>query len=183
MRERKRNLWAVGFVAASLVGAAVLATAQRPSAAAEGPTPGRDADDEPAVRRVVDEVAAAWMNQDAKALAAHYAEDAEYINIMGIVVDGPEAIRLRYAEVFTTLLRGSRASFTIRRVRFPGPGVAMVDVNGVVTDLQQPQPGITVGPGGIVRTRVRHVLVKREGRWSIIATQNTQIAPQARGQE
>lgn len=183
MHDCKRNLWAVGLVAAFLGGVAVLTAAPKPSAAAEDPAPDRTAADEQAVRRVAEDVAAAWMNQDAKALAAHYAEDAEYINIMGIVVDGPEAIRLRYAEVFTTLLRGSRSSFTIRRVRFPGPGVAMVDVNGIITDLQGPQPGIAVGPGGIVKTRVRHVLVKRDGRWAILATQNTQIAPQARGQE
>ena len=179
MRGNMRELWAIGVLAlASTVGGA--AASEEPAAdLAAAPS----AAEEQAVRRVAEDIAAAWMNQDARALADHYAEDAEYINIMGIVVDGREAIRLRYAEVFTTLLRGSRSSFTIRRVRFPGPGVAMVDLNGVVTDIQQPQPGITVGPGGIVRTRVRHILVKRDGHWVVIATQNTQIAPQARGQD
>jgi uncharacterized protein (TIGR02246 family) len=98
-------------------------------------------------------------------------------------VEGSEAIRLRYAEVFTTILRGSRASFTIRRIRFPGPGVALVDVDGRVTDLQRPPAGITIGPGGILKTRVRHIMARRDGRWVVIATQNTQILPTVRGQE
>ncbi len=133
-----------------------------------------------AVRQVAEEVGEAWARLDAKAMGAHYTEDADYVNIMGLVLEGRKAIEVRHAEIFTTVLRGSHASFEVRSVRMLAPGVALADVNGAVMDIKTPPTGLTLDADGAVRSRIKHILIKKEGAWRVVSSQTTQVVARER---
>ena len=172
MRMSRRILWAISLGSLGLVWAAVSA-AEEPDAASAG-------GDAQAVRRVAEEVGEAWARQDAKAVGAHYTEDADYVNIMGLVLEGRKAIEVRHAEIFTTVLRGSHANFEVRSVRVLSPEVAVADVNGAVMDVKQAPAGLTLDSDGSIRSRIKHILVKRDGRWVVVSTQTTQVVTRER---
>ena len=130
------------------------------------------ANDEAAVRAVVAEETAAWNVGDAKAYAAHFAEDGGFTNILGEVVFGKEAFEARHAAIFRTVFKGSRLQQTVRRLRFVAPDVAIVDVDTEVRGFAGLPPGVKPFPDGTLRTRLLQVLVKRDGEWRIEAYHN-----------
>lgn len=132
--------------------------------------------DDRAVREIVANLESAWNHGDAVAWSRDYSDDAEFINIVGAVYDRRELER-RHAMIFQKLFKGSHADFPVRRIRELSPDVKVVETDAVVRGASAMPPGIRVDPDGALRTRFKHILQRRNGRWWIVASQNTQQLP------
>ncbi len=133
--------------------------------------------DSSAIGAIVADLDSAWANADADRWAAHYVPDATFINILGMVMSNTQAMRARHHEIFIGVFRGSHHEGKLRWLRFLGPTAAIADVDVAVTGFSVLPPGSRPTAPGVLRTRMRHVLTRIDGRWWIVATQNTAVAP------
>ena len=122
--------------------------------------------DEKAIEDILKELESAWNASDSKAWASHFAEDATFIHIYGGQLDGRAAIEAQHRLIFDTIYKGSRATFTVRNMRLLRPDVAVMWTRGLVVTAQ----------GNEVDTRPTMVVVKEQGKWQIMAFQNTRIS-------
>jgi len=97
--------------------------------------------DSASIAAIVADLDSAWANADADRWAAHYAPDAEFINILGMLMPNMQAMRARHDEIFHGVFKGSRHHGTVRRVRFLGADAAIADVDIEVTGFSALPPG------------------------------------------
>jgi uncharacterized protein (TIGR02246 family) len=98
--------------------------------------------DDQAARRAIEDIAAklveAWNRHDARALAAIFADDADFTNVFGMVAKGRAAIEALHAPLFETIFKDSRLSVTETLVRLIRADVASVDVKWTMTGARDP---------------------------------------------
>ena len=133
--------------------------------------PSGSAQDEAAVRAVVQSVQDAWNAHDGKAFAAPFAADADYVVVNGTYAKGREEIERGHAQIFSTIYKDSRNAATVRSVRFLRPDVAIAHVEW---NLEFKIGGEAM-KGHAINTMV---LTKDGSKWSIAAFQNTPVQPQ-----
>jgi uncharacterized protein (TIGR02246 family) len=119
----------------------------------------------------------AWNAGDAAAWVQDCLEDADFINIRGEILPGREASETRHAFMFKGPFRGSRLAISIRSVRRLSPDVAVVETDCRLTNAQRMPAGVLPTEAGLLLTRLKQVLVRRDGRWWIAASQNTAVIP------
>ncbi|HEY4901279.1 MAG TPA: SgcJ/EcaC family oxidoreductase [Terriglobales bacterium] len=120
---------------------------------------------------IVEKLEAAWNRYDSVAWASLFAEDADFIHILGGHFQGRDAIEHGHRTIFDTIYEGSRNKLGVEKVRFVRPDVAIVFLR---TNLKwylggEEQEG-----------QSRPTLVaqkKANGEWEIVAFQNTLITP------
>jgi uncharacterized protein (TIGR02246 family) len=112
-------------------------------------------EDEAAIRRYIEGVNEAFNRGDAKAIAATYAPDADYIDSLGRVSKGRADIEQTFQGFLTGLYQGAKLEGGIENIRFLTPTMALIDITGEATPQQGPSR----------RLRGVHVLVKQDGRW------------------
>lgn len=137
-----------------------------------------DADSKAIVEMVMREEAA-WNRGDAAAFSEKFDPDGTFTNIVGTVLFGHDAFEKQHAQIFSTIYKGGTLKFTIRRISFPGPDVAMVDIDTEVTNYLMIPPGIPVPRDGVLRTRLLEVLARKDGTWWIVAFHNVVFLPPA----
>lgn len=111
--------------------------------------------DEKAIRLTGDTYMKAFANADAKSIAAHFTADAEYIDELGNVFQGREAI----TQVMTSLFAdkpGCQIDIDIETIRFISPGVAVEDGSTALTSSSVTEP---------VYSHYSAVHVKTNGKW------------------
>lgn len=160
-----------------LVVAAMAFAALAPDARAATSRSFGTAADSASIRGIVADLDSAWAHADADRWAAHYAPDADFINILGMLMPDRDAMRARHHDIFTGVFRGSRHAGTLRRLRFLDADVAIADVDVAVTGFAALPPGSRATEPGVLRTRMRHVLARTDGVWRIVTSQNTAILP------
>ena len=126
---------------------------------------------------VVERLAAAWNAGDAEAWVAEYWSDAEFINVLGAVLKGRKEILERHTAIFASFFKGSRIRMTVRVARGLGTSAILVQTDAEVRGFGRLPPGIRAQRDGVLRTRLSHVLLNREGHWRIYASQNTNVEP------
>lgn len=102
---------------------------------------------------------------------------AEFVNPVGGIIAGREAIQAQHAFLFSGPFAASTQASEIRRTVFLAGGVRMVDLDVVLTGYAAPPPGLRETEPGVIRTRVKWVVVKRGGGWRILAQQMTPLPP------
>ncbi len=161
----------------SVLGAAVVLAAatclvERGAAAAEA------GGSEAAIRALLAEQTAAWNRGDAEAWTSGFAEDADFVNILGMHFAGRPAIAERHAQLFASIFRGSRLELTVEKVRFLGPDAAVAETVHRLREFERLPPGIQpTDATGELRTRLKYVLERRPAGWTIVSAQNTAIQP------
>jgi uncharacterized protein (TIGR02246 family) len=120
---------------------------------------------------------AAWDANDAAAFAAHYAEDADFINPLGGILSGRDAIRTQHVILFSGPFRGSVQGQQLRRLVFLTGTTAIVDLDLRLTGFVGLPPGLPQFEPGVVFTRGRLVVLKHRGSWEIAAQQLTAVQP------
>lgn len=120
--------------------------------------------------------AEAWNRGDADALAALFAADADFVNVVGLWWTRREQIRRNHAYGFTHIFPGSTMSVDRLRVRPLGEDVAVVHVRWSVEGQ--------VDPGGDPAGERHGVLLlvtarQDDGTWLSVAAQNTDLVPGA----
>ena len=144
-------------------------SAERQPGVASPATLSRSSDEE-AIRATGNSFEKAYLDADAKLLAAHFTADAEYIDEQGNVYQGREAIE----KVMTACFVGKpvcQMELNIDSIRFISPGVAVEDGTTTVT------PGDGSTP---ISSRYTAVHVKTAGKW--LAASVRDHAPKGRRQ-
>lgn len=122
-------------------------------------------EDARAVQAVLDEVYAAWANNDPDAFVAPYAADATAVHT-GVHMPDRDAIRATIAAVFAGELKGSRGIHEVQSIRFVGRDTALVLSKGSILFAGQSEPA----PES--RTLDGWVLSKHDGPWRVAAFHN-----------
>jgi uncharacterized protein (TIGR02246 family) len=115
---------------------------------------------ESAIRDLVDALVGAWSSRDGAAFSRLFAEDADYVTAAGVRLAGPVAIR---AALFNPDLDNPPVTVTIESIRAPGKDAAVILCSWRM--------------GGDGRAGWMTIAAqRRDGRWQIIALQNTDVA-------
>ena len=125
------------------------------------PAPVKSAGDEEAIRTAAATYVKAYSQGDAKAVAAHFTADAEYVDEDGRVIQGRDAIEKSLADAFAET-PGSRLDANVEAIRFIGPGVAVEDGTARVTPKS----------GAPVNSRYTAMHVKSDGKWLIASVRD-----------
>jgi uncharacterized protein (TIGR02246 family) len=155
-----------------------LATSLEGESFAQTPAPSPESQ----VQRILTKQEIAWNVGDSTSWGSPFAEDADFINMLGQAFHGREAIRQLHSTIFSGPYKGSHTKITMRQFRQITPDVVMVEALHEVTDFKSLPPGITPTEGAILKTRMKLVLLKRDELWQIVAAQDTAILPLAAGE-
>jgi uncharacterized protein (TIGR02246 family) len=127
--------------------------------------------DEASVSAVVDRFVQAWNDHDIRAFAALFAEDAEFVNAIGLHWHGRAQIAAAQANNHATIFKESRLDNVRVRQRFLKPDVAVVHATWDLVG-QRRRDGQAVPPRAGLITMV---LTKEGDAWPIAVFQNTDI--------
>lgn len=130
--------------------------------------------DEQNLRDIVRGLEAAWNKGDSVAWAEFFVEDADFIHILGGYFNGRTTIEHGHRAIFDTIYKGSTNKFTVNRVRFISPEVAIVFL---IAELKVAREGLPP----LVHARPTLVAKRGPDGWKIIAFQNTLITEGASG--
>jgi uncharacterized protein (TIGR02246 family) len=111
--------------------------------------------DEKALRELHRKFLAAYNKGDARAVAAVYPPDADFVGIKGDTSHGRPEIKKRFASFFPQN-RGAKLKSPFGSLRFITSDVAIADRSEELT------PAVKGGPG---RVHAPVVYVKRDGKW------------------
>jgi uncharacterized protein (TIGR02246 family) len=129
------------------------------------------ANEEQALRKIVEQLESAWNNADSVAWADLFAEDADFIHILGGHFTWRASIERGHRTIFDTIYKGSTNKFVVEKVRFVGDHVAIVFLFGT---LKITTPGMPPQ----INARPTLIAERRDGGWKIVAFQNTLVTPE-----
>lgn len=134
-------------------------------------------EDERLIHDIIAQEQAAWNAGDANAYAARFHAEGSFTNVFGDRYFGRELFRTRHAAVFNTFAKGSKVSLTVRRIHFPTPGTAVVDIDCVLEAYAALPPGLVQAPDGTLHTSLLQVFVKDRGEWWTVGYHNVDVKP------
>ena len=124
--------------------------------------------DEKTLHEMVYHLEAAWNAADGQSFAEAFAEDADFIHILGGYYTGRAAIEAGQRMIFGTIYKGSTVRYSVEKIRFLRPDVAVVSLRQY---LQFHEEGATSD----LEARPTIIADKRDGKWQIAQLQNTRI--------
>jgi uncharacterized protein (TIGR02246 family) len=129
------------------------------------------ADDRKSIENVVRAFGEHWNRHDMAAFAQLFAEDAEFVNVVGLWWKGREEIRRAHAATHATMFKNSRLRIGDVAIRFVKPDVALARAMWELTGHVGPSGETLPDRKGILLSLV----VRSDGRWQIIDSQNTDV--------
>jgi uncharacterized protein (TIGR02246 family) len=136
----------------------------RPASAA---APGDNAKEEAALQKNAEAFIEAFHKGDAKAVAAFWTEDGDYVQEDGRHLKGRDAIEKAFTEFFAEN-KGLKVRINVTALRFATPDVAVEDGT---TEVIPPDGG----PPSRARYTIVHV--KKDGKWLLSSVRDTPYAP------
>lgn len=131
-----------------------------------------------AIRQALAQQAQAWNRHDAKAWVASFASDAEFVNILGMLLQGRSEIERRHAELFASIFAHSTVVVTTRKVQPLGKTAAVAETDYELRGYDRLPPGIrATDADGTLRTRLKYVWLQGSAGWQIVSAQNTAVLP------
>jgi uncharacterized protein (TIGR02246 family) len=133
--------------------------------------------DEAVIRAIYQQLMDGWNAGSGDAFAASFEEDGDLVGFDGTHFKGRQEIALFHQHLFDMFLKGSRLLGKVRSVRFLTSDVAVMHaVGGTVmagqTDLESERNSVQTLVG-----------VRRNGKWSLTAFQNTRATYIGRPEE
>jgi len=116
-------------------------------------------------------VEAAWNRHDAATMDKDFVEDCDFVNVFGEWIRGRDNLVKIHSALFTGPLRENYKRINIEKLRFVRPDVAVVHVRGRNTDREGKLIEGNKSSIGVL------VMVKEQGKWWIVAGQNTEVRP------
>jgi uncharacterized protein (TIGR02246 family) len=133
---------------------------------------------EAALRHALAQQAEAWNRHDARAWVAPFSEDAEFVNILGMILKGRAEIERRHAEIFAGIFASTRVVVTTRSVRLLGASGAVAETDYELRGYARLPPGVQpTDADGTLRTRLKYVWELRPDGWRVVSAQNTAVLP------
>lgn len=120
---------------------------------------------------------AGWNQMDAELWAADFAEESEFINIIGMHFTNRAQNVERHAYLFDTIFAGSTLAADILRVRQLTDDIALVHTRFSLRDHTANPPGIDNTTSEVLQTHIHFVLQRMDGAWRIVMAQNTALPP------
>lgn len=124
-----------------------------------------DPREEQAIKAVLARFYEGWNTHDADKMVSAYADDIDHINVFGEWHQGKTAIKEDIVQLHTGSGKNSHKDYTIEKMRFIKPDVAVVTVRSVSA------------LGGNIGT---YVLTKDTGQWLVVNFTNVVIGDSAR---
>jgi uncharacterized protein (TIGR02246 family) len=134
-------------------------------------------ENEKQIRAIVQSEEDAWNRGDAEGFAAHYAEDGIFANVIGQQLYGKKAFIGQHAKIFSTIYKGSHNVFSVSKVTFVRPDVALVEIDGVLSGALRTPPGLKAFEDGALHVKLLEVMTKEKGSWVIAAFHNVAVYP------
>jgi uncharacterized protein (TIGR02246 family) len=117
----------------------------------------------------------AWNRHDLVAMGELYRADADFVNIFGGYLQGRDEIVREHAERHKVMFAAARMSNATPIIRHLAPTLALARVAWTMRGIT----GIDGKPAADREGQLLHVLEQISGEWSIVTTQNTELAPAA----
>jgi uncharacterized protein (TIGR02246 family) len=131
------------------------------------------ADEQLAPERIRDAFVEAWNRHDIRTLAALFADDAQFVNVLGMWWKGRDEIQRRLGANHETIFKESHLNPTGQDVYYLRPDVAIVHSTWMLTgQVDRDGEGVADREGIITL-----VVARGADRWQIHAFQNTDILP------
>jgi uncharacterized protein (TIGR02246 family) len=130
---------------------------------------------ESAVRQLFQQLTDAWGAGDAKAYAALFTEDADYVAFDGVNQKGRAAIEAGHKPLFERFLKGSKLTGGLVDLQLLAPDVMLAHAIGSILDAGRTTPK----PERLSSQTL--VAVKQNGEWRFRAFHNTRVRPIAGG--
>jgi len=124
--------------------------------------------DERSLHQLVYQLEAAWNAGDGTGFAEAFAEEADFIHILGGYYSGRAAIEAGHRMIFGTIYKGSTVRYSVEKIRFIRPDVAVVSARQYLQFYED-------GAARELQARPLLVLEKKDGLWEIVTLQNTRI--------
>ncbi|MFZ0744296.1 MAG: SgcJ/EcaC family oxidoreductase [Terracidiphilus sp.] len=115
-----------------------------------------------------------WNHHDMVTYASQFAADAFYVNALGQEWHGHAEIERGHIAMHKTIFRDSQMTRMTNRMQTIAEGVMLAVSDWEMVGAQPPDGWIMHHPRQGIMTLV---MVEREGRWWIVAGQNTQKTP------
>jgi uncharacterized protein (TIGR02246 family) len=135
--------------------------------------PAFSADDESAVRALVNEFANTWNRHDMKAMHELDTEDVEWINVVGHYWRGKATVYKGHVAIHKGMCATTTASVESATIRSIAPTVAIAVATMHFGPSLDPRYSWVVA----AKTSASFTMVKRDGIWKITHFQNTVIDP------
>lgn len=129
------------------------------------------ANEEQALHKIVEQLESAWNRGDSVTWTNLFAEDADFVHILGGHFTGHTAIERGHRTIFDTIYKGSTNKFVVEKVRFVGNQVAIVFV---FATLKLTTPGMPPQ----MNARPTLVMERQGDAWKIVTFQNTLVTPE-----
>ena len=129
------------------------------------------ANEETLIREQNAAVEAAWNKHDAAAMDQSFVEDCDFVNIFGEWISGHDNLVKIHTALFAGPFRESYRRFTVEKIRFIRPDVAIVHARGRITDRNGK---LLEGDQGTIAVLV---MLKESGKWRTATGQNTELRP------
>ena len=129
------------------------------------------ANEETLIREQNAAVEAAWNKHDAAAMDQSFVEDCDFVNIFGEWISGHDNLVKIHTALFAGPFRESYRRFTVEKIRFIRPDVAIVHARGRITDRDGK---LLEGDQGTIALLV---MLKERGKWWVVTGQNTEVRP------
>ncbi len=143
------------------------------SLAGPGPIAGQSPD-EAEIRKVETGLQHAWNHHDMRAWANLFTEDADFVNVAGWWWKGRAEIEKKHTAIHAYIFRESTLTIDEVHTRFLTPEIAVVHVSWTLVGHRNPD-----GSAGQPRKGIfTQVLQKQNGKWLIVAAQNTDSRPE-----
>jgi uncharacterized protein (TIGR02246 family) len=121
--------------------------------------------DEAAIRKAAEQFPAAWAKGDAKALAALFTTDADYVSSTGLTATGRAEIEKAYMAQLSGVYKGTSLKNASTNIRFLKPDVAISNGTFEIGDVRGPDGKVAPPRRGTATS----VVVKQNGQWLITA--------------
>ena len=119
----------------------------------------------------------AWNRGDGQAWGEQFWPEARFVNAVGAVSDGQQAITKLHARLFASPFKGSRNTFTVAHVIKLGSDRLLVELDGKAEGLTNIPASYPIWPDGSVHAHLMFVSEQRGGEWRILYAQNTVVTP------
>ena len=128
-----------------------------------------NATDEQALHDIVAKLEAAWNAADSVAWVGFFAEDTDFIHILGVHYTGRTAVETGHRMIWETIYKGSTVKYVVEKIRPVGRDVAVVFVLGEMTFFDN-------GVQRHIKARPTMTVQRMDEGWRIAVFQNTLVA-------
>jgi len=125
--------------------------------------------DEQFLRDIVAHLESAWNRGDSVAWACFFAEDVDFIHILGVHYTGRAAVEKGHRMIWDTIYKGSVVKYEVEKIRPAGSDVAVVFVLGEMTFFDN-------GVERHIKARPTMTVQRTDEAWQIAVFQNTLVA-------